>query len=486
MNRRASSAKPRETTGLSSEKLPQLPNFLLKLWSILNDPNFETIICWNEDGSAFHIVDSITFCRSVLPQYFKHNNLNSFVRQLNLYGFRKVILNKPLEGSDNLNFSHPHFLRGRQDLLHAIKRNYPTTKRTESIPIEQQPPPPAYTLPRKTVSIPEEDLVCLLRELKIVRERQNSMRHTITQLTRDNILLWQEMAQLRNSNTKQQENVGKLVTFLMGIVQPSQKRMPNNSQRIVPLEEELEDAMDRGASTMNYGENSNVANELAIRRAQNGNKSTVIDCGILDRIQQELNEPVTPTAPISLNAESALLEGLQLRQRAIEEGANQVDNCLLGTTEDRSQAIERSMNIRNEINFRYYDQHLKRPFQHHVLSPVSPSNSLCSKRPFYSKERLTVGGNRAAPSSAQSNSSAQMLTSAFQQFDEDDDSLVTVDDTLPYFIDGAQLQGDNLDYVNEFNEDEQTWEFGDQNESAMFVPENEMQVGQQQLATSKR
>lgn len=38
-------------------------------------------------GKSFHIIDNYGFCEIVLPRYFKHKNIASFVRQLNLCNF---------------------------------------------------------------------------------------------------------------------------------------------------------------------------------------------------------------------------------------------------------------------------------------------------------------------------------------------------------------------------------------------------------------
>lgn len=39
---------------------------------------------WWQSGKSFHIFDQSRFAREVLPFYFKHNNISSFIRQLNM------------------------------------------------------------------------------------------------------------------------------------------------------------------------------------------------------------------------------------------------------------------------------------------------------------------------------------------------------------------------------------------------------------------
>ncbi|KAI7855450.1 hypothetical protein BDC45DRAFT_93113 [Circinella umbellata] len=67
-----------------------LPSFVKKLWFIINDSSTDNLACWTSNGQGLYVPDAAAFAKSVLPQYFKHNNWQSFVRQLNLYGFRKV------------------------------------------------------------------------------------------------------------------------------------------------------------------------------------------------------------------------------------------------------------------------------------------------------------------------------------------------------------------------------------------------------------
>jgi hypothetical protein len=55
------------------------------------------------------IKDCIKLEEIVLPRYFRHNKLNSFVRQLNMYGFHKI-----KHTACKSTFRHKHFLKGRQ------------------------------------------------------------------------------------------------------------------------------------------------------------------------------------------------------------------------------------------------------------------------------------------------------------------------------------------------------------------------------------
>ncbi|MED6237070.1 stress-responsive transcription factor hsf1, partial [Ataeniobius toweri] len=80
----------------------------------------------SRSGTSFHVFDQGRFSKEVLPKFFKHNNMASFIRQLNMYGFRKVVhieqggLVKPEK--DDTEFQHPFFVRGQEQLLENIKR----------------------------------------------------------------------------------------------------------------------------------------------------------------------------------------------------------------------------------------------------------------------------------------------------------------------------------------------------------------------------
>ena len=110
----------KETSELHVEKYKkksEYPNFLLKLYQILENKEYKDIIEWSEDGKYFMIKNLHDFTENILPKYYKHNNYSSFIRQLNMYDFHKR------KGNPNEHiFEHKNFIKDRKDLLKLIKR----------------------------------------------------------------------------------------------------------------------------------------------------------------------------------------------------------------------------------------------------------------------------------------------------------------------------------------------------------------------------
>jgi heat shock transcription factor len=63
--------------------------FLTKTYFLVNDPSTDDIVSWGEDNTTFVVWRPPEFARDLLPNYFKHNNFSSFVRQLNTYVRRR-------------------------------------------------------------------------------------------------------------------------------------------------------------------------------------------------------------------------------------------------------------------------------------------------------------------------------------------------------------------------------------------------------------
>ncbi|XP_057762027.1 heat stress transcription factor B-2b-like [Arachis stenosperma] len=126
-------------TGGESQRSIPTP-FLTKTYQLVEDQSIDDVISWNDDGSTFIVWNPTVFARDLLPKYFKHNNFSSFVRQLNTYGFRKVV-------PDRWEFSNDCFRRGEKRLLCEIQRRKISTP-------SPSPSPTAAGIATATVAVP--------------------------------------------------------------------------------------------------------------------------------------------------------------------------------------------------------------------------------------------------------------------------------------------------------------------------------------------
>ena len=90
-----------------------LPPFLISLVRMVDAGD---CIQWTSNGQAFLISNVEDFCARILPMYFKHNKLPSFVRQLNMYKFAKF------GPAATHQWTHDSFIKGHPEKLAEIKR----------------------------------------------------------------------------------------------------------------------------------------------------------------------------------------------------------------------------------------------------------------------------------------------------------------------------------------------------------------------------
>ena len=147
------------------------PPFVRKTFALVSDNDTNSIITWTESEKSFVILNAVSFEKQILPLFFKHSNLSSFIRQLNTYRFNKVSCSH-----EGLEFSHPHFQRGKPELLRLIRRgkrqNRPaniTISRSESITVLLQL--------NQNIERSQERLQSLQQELNQVRSQLNHLRN---------------------------------------------------------------------------------------------------------------------------------------------------------------------------------------------------------------------------------------------------------------------------------------------------------------------
>ncbi|KAA8543286.1 hypothetical protein F0562_021219 [Nyssa sinensis] len=189
------------------------PPFLTKTFDMVDDPTTDHMVSWSRGGRSFVVWDPHAFSRHLLPKYFKHNNVSSFVRQLNTYGFRKI-------DPDRWEFANEGFLRGQKHLLRNIKRR----KAPSQLLPSQQPLGPCVEVGRVgldgQVDRLRRDKQVLMMELVKLRQKQQNTRAHLQAME----------LKLQGTEKKQQQMMSFLAramqnpTFIQKLIQQKEKR----------------------------------------------------------------------------------------------------------------------------------------------------------------------------------------------------------------------------------------------------------------------
>ena len=192
--------------GKSKKPKDEVPPFLRKTCDMLEDEANSDIIAWKPEGDSFQIYDGERLADDLLPRYFKHNNLCSFIRQLHTYGFRKVARDPKV-----LEFKHSKFIRGERELLKEIKRR---TSVKRQAPMEEED----GTNHESTERISDTEK-SLRHEIKRLRDDKNYLEKKLNTLekqqheTQD--LLMNQLQQMHISNMKLQRREEQLLQLLL-------------------------------------------------------------------------------------------------------------------------------------------------------------------------------------------------------------------------------------------------------------------------------
>jgi len=96
-------------------------NFPRKLHQIVSNPDHSHIISWMPHGRAWKVHNKELFMSEVVPEYFVQTKYESFSRQLNGWGFKRL----HQSGNDFNAYYHDSFLRGLPHLTALMKRVTP-------------------------------------------------------------------------------------------------------------------------------------------------------------------------------------------------------------------------------------------------------------------------------------------------------------------------------------------------------------------------
>ncbi|XP_004297421.1 PREDICTED: heat stress transcription factor A-8 isoform X1 [Fragaria vesca subsp. vesca] len=195
---RKSKEKEKTGEGSSSAEASVAP-FLKKCYEMVDDEETDSIISWSESNDSFVIKDVTQFSVMMLPKYFKHSNFSSFMRQLNIYGFRKI-------DPDHYVFANEGFIRGQKHLLKNIfRRKYP------------QGTDQRKTLQQKDDQKHDPDEPC--------EDIENGLWREVENLKIDKISLKQELVKLRQHQEMSENNLLLLRNRLHGMEKDQQQML---------------------------------------------------------------------------------------------------------------------------------------------------------------------------------------------------------------------------------------------------------------------
>lgn len=137
------------------------PLFVLKLYVLMEDPESRGVVEWGADGASLVIKDREALEETILPKYFGHGTLKSFVRQLNAHGFCKARRRSCSCNSAPIEYSHPDFVEGDPDRLCFIRRQL-NRRRPSNTSSCGGSPAPSHTPLRRARASPQTPVAQLM------------------------------------------------------------------------------------------------------------------------------------------------------------------------------------------------------------------------------------------------------------------------------------------------------------------------------------
>ncbi|KAK4184458.1 transcription factor prr1 [Podospora australis] len=194
---------PESDAGAGAQAGNNSSDFVRKLYKMLEDPSYNSVVRWSADGTSFVVLENEKFTKTILPKHFKHSNFASFVRQLNKYDFHKVRHNEENGeapyGRDTWEFRHPRFRADRRDDLDNIRRKAPAPRKM---------PPTEDAFPAS------QQIMVLSESLNATNVQIQSLQEQYLDLDRTNRLLVAEVLSLQKIVRAQSQASNELITHL--------------------------------------------------------------------------------------------------------------------------------------------------------------------------------------------------------------------------------------------------------------------------------
>ncbi|KAI1498622.1 hypothetical protein F5X99DRAFT_431604 [Biscogniauxia marginata] len=233
-------------------KRKQIPPFVQKLNSFLEESKNTDLIRWSEKGDSFIVLDEDEFAKTLIPELFKHNNYASFVRQLNMYGFHKKVglSDNSMKASERKNKSpseyyNPYFKRGHPNLLWLINKpksgntkKGPGKKRLDDVEVESDEEiVPAddtvnhsfnqQNVPSRALPAPEpgplqkKELAVVRDQMATLQQRQKQISDAIARLRQEHNQLYQQAVMFQNMHDRHENSINAILNFLANVFRKS-------------------------------------------------------------------------------------------------------------------------------------------------------------------------------------------------------------------------------------------------------------------------
>ncbi|POY74517.1 hypothetical protein BMF94_2277 [Rhodotorula taiwanensis] len=100
---------------MSPEEGEHVTPFISKLCYLLEHPEYEPWIRWDSSGQYLLVAHTKSHLLEILEKFFRHTVISSFIRQLNIYGFRRATTSSLLSVLENTKYSTTVDIPGRDE-----------------------------------------------------------------------------------------------------------------------------------------------------------------------------------------------------------------------------------------------------------------------------------------------------------------------------------------------------------------------------------
>ncbi|KAL2020122.1 hypothetical protein VTK56DRAFT_8727 [Thermocarpiscus australiensis] len=228
-------------------KRKQIPPFVQKLSSFLDESRNTDLIRWSDKGDSFIVLDEDEFARTLIPELFKHNNYASFVRQLNMYGFHKRVglSDNSMKASERKNKSpseyyNPYFRRGHPNLLWLINKPKSSSKKKgkkddpEVESDEDGGTEDTYNGQNLATSqagrgsvfhelgpLQKKDLLQVKSQIERLQQQQVAISNMLNKMRQDQTQLYQQAVLFQTMHERHENSINAILNFLANVFRKS-------------------------------------------------------------------------------------------------------------------------------------------------------------------------------------------------------------------------------------------------------------------------